>query len=57
MIRGFVFFVLAAYLLVAFAFMGHYLWEQWDNRDLQFLVPVAVERGLVWPAEALRDWL
>ena len=56
MIRAFLFFVLAAYILVAFAVTGHSLWVQWDNRDLEFLVPVAVERGLAWPLETLRDW-
>lgn len=53
MIRGILFFVLAAYVLTALGYAGHLVWAQRDARDLEFVIPQAIERGLTWPLDVL----
>lgn len=55
MIRGSIFFVLAAYILIALGYSGYLVWKQRDAKELEFVIPKAVERGLTWPAEVLRE--
>jgi hypothetical protein len=53
MIRGILFFMLAAYVLIALGYSGYLVWAQRDAHDLEFVIPQAIERGLTWPLEVL----